>query len=167
VLVDDRAVAAKMLVERDAIVRKSEQSGQPALAVLDWLSPNVLAVHHEQIERAKHSAGVSAMSAYQFEHCQAIVVADDSFSVDHTRSNGQSLDRLSGHGKPITEVMAIAGDQADAATSAMRQDPKAIMFNLVNPTGARGRALGRSRQAGIETGLRLIGADPAPEFGRY
>ena len=166
-LVNDRAVAAKMLVERDPLVRKSEQSGQPALAVLDWLSPDVLAVHLEQIERAKDSAGVSAMSAYQIEHCQAIVVADDGFSVDHTRSNGQSLNRLGGHGKPITEVMAIAGDQADAATSAMRQDPKAIMFNLVNPTGARGRALGRSRQAGIETGLGLIGADPAPEFGRY
>jgi hypothetical protein len=49
----------------------------------------------------------------------------------------------------------------------MRQDPKAIVFNLVNPTGARGRALGRSRQAGIETGQRLIGADPVPEFGSY
>ena len=136
-LVDDRAVAAKMLVERDAIVRKSEQSGQPALAVLDWLSPNVLAVHHEQIERAKHSAGVSAMSAYQIEHCQAIVVADDSFSVDHTRSNGQSLDRLSGHGKPITEVMAIAGHQSDTAASAMRQDAEAIVLDLVNPARTR------------------------------
>ena len=166
-LVNDRAVAAEMLIERDAIVQKSEQSGQPALAVLDRLRADVLAVDLKKVERAKHSAGVSAMSAYQIENRQAIVVADDGFPVDHARSNGQGLNRLSGNRKPITEVTAIAGDQADAATSAMRQDPKAIMFNLVNPTGARGRALGRSRQAGIETGLGLIGADPAPEFGRY
>ena len=109
-LVDDRAVAAEMLIEGDAIVQKSQQSSQPALAVLDGLSPKVLTVDLKQIERAKHCAGVSAMSAYQIEHRQAIVVADDGFPVDHTRSNGQSLNRLSGNGKPITEVMAIAGD---------------------------------------------------------
>ena len=46
-----RAVAAEMLIERDAIVQKSEQSGQPALAVLDRLRADVLAIDRKKVER--------------------------------------------------------------------------------------------------------------------
>ena len=115
----------------------------------------------------QNRAPIAAVAADRIEHRQAIVVADDGFPVDHTRSDGQSLNRLSGNGKPITEVMAIAGHQSDAAVSAMRQEAEAIVLDLVNPARTRRWLLGRSRQAGIETGLGLIGADPAPEFGRY
>ena len=63
VLVDHRAVALELLVERDAVVWQPQQPGEPPLAVLDRLGPNVLAVHLEQIERTQHGAGVGAMPA--------------------------------------------------------------------------------------------------------
>ncbi len=42
--VDRRALTGESLVERDAVVRQPQQLGQPALAVLDRLAPDVLAV---------------------------------------------------------------------------------------------------------------------------
>jgi hypothetical protein len=91
-LVDDRTIAAEMLIERDAVVQKSQQPGQPAFAVLDWLSPKVLTVDLKQIERAKHCAGISAMTADQIEHRQAIVVADDGFpSITQDRTGNASI----------------------------------------------------------------------------
>ena len=149
VLVNDCPVAAKVLIEGDPIVRKPQQPSKPPLAILDWLSPKVLTVHLEEVERAEDRAGICVVAADQIEHRQAIVVAHDGFPVDHTRSNGQSVDRFSGEGKPIGEVMAIAGQQSGAATPAMRQDAKAVVFNFVNP--ARTALAGCGRQ-GSNTG---------------
>jgi hypothetical protein len=42
----------RVLVERDAIVRRSKQSGEPPFPVFDWLLPDVLAVHFKEIEGA-------------------------------------------------------------------------------------------------------------------
>jgi hypothetical protein len=47
VLVDHHPVAAEVLIQGDALVRESQQPGQTALSVLDWLGPYVLAVHFE------------------------------------------------------------------------------------------------------------------------
>ena len=105
----DCPVAAKV---GDPIVRKPQQRSKPPLAILDWLSPKVLTVHLEEVERAEDRAGSCAVAADQIERRQAIVVAYDGFPVDHTRANGQSVDRFSGEAKPIGEVMAIAGQQS-------------------------------------------------------
>ena len=42
-----------MLVENDAQVRAAQQLGQQPLALLDLLTPHILAVELEQIERAE------------------------------------------------------------------------------------------------------------------
>jgi hypothetical protein len=60
VLVDDRALGAEGLIEGDTVVRKAQQPGQPALAVLDRLTPDVLAVGLKQVERAEDRGRVGA-----------------------------------------------------------------------------------------------------------
>jgi hypothetical protein len=44
----------------------------------------------------------------------------------------------------------------------LSDDAKAIVFNFVNPAGPSRRMLGQTGQAGLKSGLGLIGADPAP-----
>jgi hypothetical protein len=46
----------------------------------------------------------------------------------------------------------------------MRQDPKAVVLDLMNLVGARERLAGRSRQARLEAGEGLLGTHSAPEF---
>jgi hypothetical protein len=48
----------------------------------------------------------------------------------------------------------------------VRQDPEAIVLDLVNPARARRRLIGRSRQARIEGGKRLLGIQAAPKLTR-
>jgi hypothetical protein len=44
-------------------MREPQQPGQPTLAVLDRLAPDVFAVHLEEIERAEHRSGAGGMMA--------------------------------------------------------------------------------------------------------
>jgi hypothetical protein len=60
-LVDDCTLAAKGLIDGD--VAGAAAAGQPALAVLDRLAPDVLAVHLEEVERAEHRSGAGGMMA--------------------------------------------------------------------------------------------------------
>jgi hypothetical protein len=68
VLVGHGAIAAEMLVERDAVVREALQPGKPALAVLDGLGTDVVTVHLQQVERAQDGARVGHMAADEVEH---------------------------------------------------------------------------------------------------
>jgi hypothetical protein len=106
------------------------------------------------------------MAADEIEHGQATVIADDGLTVDDARSDRQRLDRRCGEREPIGKVMAVARYQPNAAASAVRQDPEAIVLDLVNPARARRRLIGRSRQARIEGGKRLLGIQAAPKLTR-
>ena len=154
----------KVLVERDAVVRQPQQPGEPALAVLDRLAPDVLAVHLEQVERTEDRAGVGPVAADEVEHGQAVVVADDGLAVDDARADGQRLDRLGDEREAVREVVPVAREKPDAAPAPVRQDPEAVVLDLVNPARARRRLAGRSRQAGFEAGNGLFGAQSAPEL---
>jgi hypothetical protein len=71
----------------------------------------------------------------------AIVVADDGLAVDNAGFDGQRLDRRCGERKAFCEVVTVAGDQADAAATPVRQDPEAVVLDLVNPAGTAWCAL--------------------------
>jgi hypothetical protein len=63
--------------------------------------------------------------------------------------------------------MAVARDQANAPPTPVRQDPKAVVLDFMNPARARRRLAGRSRQAGLKAGKGLLGAHLAAEFRHY
>jgi hypothetical protein len=85
------------------------------------------------------------MAADEIEHRQPVVVADDGLTVDNARSDGQCLDRGGGEREAVTEVIAVASEQANAPAAAVRQDPEAVVLDLVNPAGSRWRMLDRPR----------------------
>jgi hypothetical protein len=62
----------------------------------------------------------------RFEHCQAVVVADDGLAVDHAWVDGQSLDRGRGERKAVGEVVAVPAEQPDGAPAPVREDPEAV-----------------------------------------
>jgi hypothetical protein len=62
--------------------------------------------------------------------------------------------------------MIISRLQPNAAPLPVRQDPKAVVLNLVNPTEARRRPVGRTRQARIEGRKGLLGIQAAPKLTR-
>src|ERR1700689_5038723 len=64
-------------------------------------------------------------------------------------------------GNPIREVSAVAGYQPYTERVPVRHEAKAVVLYLMNPLWSAGRPLGRTRQAGLKSGLGLIGADPA------
>jgi hypothetical protein len=55
VLEDDRAVALEVLVERDGRWGTFQQLGERTLAGFDRLTPQIVAVEYEQIERPARS----------------------------------------------------------------------------------------------------------------
>jgi hypothetical protein len=148
----DRTLAAEGLIESDTVVGQPQQPGQPALAILDRLTPDVLAVHLEQVERTEDRAGVGSMAADEIEDGQAAVFADDSLAINDAGAKGQHFHRFSGEREPIGKVMAVGSYQANAAASAVRQDPEAVVLDLVNPARSGRRFIGRTRKARFERG---------------
>jgi hypothetical protein len=69
------------------------------------------------------------------------VVADDRLAVDDARADRQLLDRLSDTRKAIRKVVAIAGEKPNIAPAPMRQDPEAVVLDLVYPARALPAAL--------------------------
>ena len=55
-LEDDGAVASEVLVQGNAVLRASQQPGEPMLAMLDRYPPQILAVDLEQVEGAQNPA---------------------------------------------------------------------------------------------------------------
>jgi len=49
----------------------------------------------------------------------------------------------------------------------MGQDAKAVVLDLMNPAGPDRRLLGGARQAGLKSGLDLIGAQSRPKLTPY
>ena len=91
-LVDDLAVAAKVFIEGDAIVRQPEQLDESALAVLDRLASHVSPLTSSR-SNAQRIARLASMTADQVEHRKAVVVTNDRLAVDDARSDGQRVDR--------------------------------------------------------------------------
>jgi hypothetical protein len=120
VLEDDGTIAGEVLVESDTFMRQAQQPGEPAFAILDRLAADVLAVYFQKIERTQDRARISAVTADQLEQSKPVIVAHDGLAIDDTGSDGQRLDCFRRERKAIREVVAIAGEQADAAPAPVR-----------------------------------------------
>ncbi len=66
--IDDRTVAAVMLIERYAVMRSVQELRKRRLAVLDRPPPHVAAVELEKVERAEDHIGTVPAPAQQVEH---------------------------------------------------------------------------------------------------
>jgi hypothetical protein len=49
----------------------------------------------------------------------------------------------------------------------VREDPEAVVLDLVNPSRTVRRRIGQPRQAWFEPRKGMLGAYPAPEFTHY
>jgi len=88
VFVDDRAVAAEVLVNREALVRHPQQVSQAALTVFNSLAPYVFAVYFKQVERTKDRARITSVAADEIKHSKSVIVENNSLTVDDAGSNG-------------------------------------------------------------------------------
>jgi hypothetical protein len=53
-------------------------------------------------------------------------------------------------GRVVSEVLSVAGDQADPVAILPRQDAGAVVLDLMNPTGTGRRFLSRAGKAWLE-----------------
>jgi len=100
--------------------------------------------------------------ADEFKGGNAVVVARDDFTIDNAGLHWQCGRGRADGGKPVREVSAVAGHQPYTGRFTVCNEAKAVVLYLMNPLWSAGRLLGRTRQAGLKSGLGLIGADPTP-----
>jgi hypothetical protein len=77
VLVDDRAFAFVMPIERDAVALSGQQIGQDTLAFLERCTAQILTVELDEIEGAEHGRMIVAPGAQQIEGGEAALVDHD------------------------------------------------------------------------------------------
>jgi hypothetical protein len=99
-------------------------------------------LHLEEIEGAEDGSAVATLPADEIEYGQPVVVANDRFAVDHAGLDGQRLDRRRDEWKAVSQVVAVARNQAHGASLPMSQDPETVMLDFVNPAQARRRPIG-------------------------
>jgi hypothetical protein len=96
-----------------------------------------------------------------------LVVRDDRFAVDHARPHWQGTNCGSYQRKPISEIIAGTRYQLHAIATAVRENAKAIVLDLVNPAGTGWRLLRRSGQTGLIAGKGSLGTNAAPQLTHY
>src|SRR6516164_570709 len=80
---DGRAIAFDMLVEPDAGASLGQHARKRGLAGLKRIAPQVVAVQFDEVEGVEEYAVVSAVVTDEIERGNAVVIAGDSFAVDH------------------------------------------------------------------------------------
>jgi hypothetical protein len=83
-------------------------------------------------------------------------------SVDQAGAHRERRDRRHDQGKPIGEIVAVAGLESHAVVSvdhvASRHDAEAVVLDLVQPVRSVRRRFGRRRQAGFDEADRVVAA---------
>ena len=103
----------------------------------------------------------------QVEDRKSTLVTDDRLAVDDAGAGRECGDRRDRRRKAVSQIVAVAAQEPDASALTVRQDPEAIVLDLVNPTGSGRRMLCDTRQARLKRGRGLLGAQPAPQLTRY
>ena len=156
-----------MSVERDAWSRPTQQSLEGGFANLDRLAAQILAIKLKQIECAEGYAVIVLPPADHFKYGQAPLVAGNRLAVHYARSRRQSCDGCNDQRKTASEVMTVTSNQSHACPIAVREDAEAVVLDLMKPARSRGRVGSQARQAWIEMGVGLIGAQPVPKLTLY
>jgi hypothetical protein len=102
-------------------------SSQCLLTILEPRPTEVFAVEFDQIEGAKHGGVVAKPIPESVEYREAAFVDHDGLAVHDTRSHWQARDRVDDLREARREIVAIAGEQADAFGVAARNDAEAVV----------------------------------------
>jgi hypothetical protein len=77
------------------------------------------------------------------------------------------LKQLQRSAEAASEVMTVASNEPHARPIAVREGAEAVVPDLMKPARSRGRVRSQARQARIEMGVGLIGAQPVPKRTLY
>ena len=109
-----------------------------------------VAVQLQQVEGVQERLGLVPSMAQKLERSHSLLVTAHHLAVDHA---GPHLEVVHGfHDKRVAArpVVPSAGDQPDAHRVAPGHEPVAVVLDLVDPIGARGRTVGRGWEAGLD-----------------
>jgi hypothetical protein len=140
---------------------------QCALAVLDGHPAQIFAIKLDQIKRAQRHNLVAPLVVQQIKHRQPVFVAGNRLAVDHARTDWQGGNRRGDQRKAGGEVIPRPRHELHTVAAAMRDDPKAVVLDFVNPAWACRRLLCWPRKAGVISGKGLLDANAAPQLTRY
>src|SRR5579862_9650470 len=149
VLVDRGSVLLKMLVEGDTRMSPAQQARERALARLDRKLAQILAVKRQKVERAMDGGCIASLPPDQLEDGEPVFVADDCLAVDQARARRQGRDSRGNEWKSAGEIVTVASNEPHAGGIAPRQEAKAVMLDLVNPTCASRRHFCRGGETGL------------------
>ena len=87
----------------------------------------ILAVEFEQIEGAEDYTGRVSLAADQVEYGKPLLVAGDGFAVDYAGTRWQDSDRGSSQRESASEIVTLAGEEADPIPLAPRYDAECLI----------------------------------------
>ncbi len=85
--------------------------------------------------------------ADEIERGHAVVIAGDSFAVDDAGARAQAGQRLDDQREATGEIIARAAVEPHAGTVLARDDPEAVVLDLVQPLAAGRQFRGFGREA--------------------
>ncbi len=98
-----------------------------------------------------------AVAADQIKHGKSVLVANDGLAVDQAGANRELAQRHCDKGEARREIVSGARYQPHARSIAARENPEAVMLDLVQPFRPRWRPLGAGREAGRNMAERTAG----------
>ena len=156
VLVDRGSILLKMLIEGDTRMGTTQQAGERALARLDRDPAQILALELKKVERAIDGGCIGPLPPDQLEDGKPFFVADDRFAIDQARARRQGRDSRGNERKSAGEIVAVASNEPHAGRIASRQEAKAVVFDLVNPTCACRGHFCRDGETGLDEAAAAI-----------
>ena len=118
---DGRAIAFHVFIEPDAGAGLGHDRRERDLADLKRIAPQIVAVQLDQVEGVEEYALVSALMPDEIERGNAVVIADDSFTVDDAGARAQACQRLNNQREATGEIVAGAAIQPSLARQSCGQ----------------------------------------------
>jgi hypothetical protein len=103
------------------------------LADMQWLRPEILAVEFEQVEGVQDHALIVPPAVQVLEDREAVGIATDRLAVDRDRGGPERRHGLSDERIALGPVVAPPCEQADPVAMLPRDQPIAVVLDLVHP----------------------------------
>src|SRR5262249_51655469 len=142
---DERPVILKLRVEPQPGSWLVHELREQPPALRERLEAQIAPVKFDEIEGAKMD--IAATTAQGIELGETGIVAGDRLAIDQASRDLEAVQRLHDERKALRPVVSVASEKSHARGPTPRQQPKAIMLDLVNPLGSGRWPLDGARQA--------------------